>query len=101
MFTPKKVNVKNMFEIDEATARKMIKTEKKTRVNTFPERKKGYVVSALTKKGNIYPGISYGSDTETLTMHSEMTALAHAAIHGEFEINAIPGSKSHILNHLT
>ena len=100
MFTPKKVNVKNMFEIDEATARKMIKTAEETRVNTFPERNKGYVVSALTKKGNIYPGISYGSDTETLTMHSEMTALAHAAIHGEFEIIAITGPNCHICKQL-
>jgi len=36
----------------------------------------GYAVSVLTDRGNIYEGVSYKSDTMTLTMHCEMTALA-------------------------
>jgi len=54
----------------------------------------------MTKSGNIYIGVSYKSDTETLTMHSEATALAHAAIHGEKEIVAITGPNCHICKQL-
>jgi len=49
---------------------------------------------------NIYTGVSYLSDTETLTMHSEATALAHAAIHGEKDIVAITGPNCHICKQL-
>lgn len=48
-----------------------------------------YSASVLTKDGSIYSGISYFSDTYTLTLHGEQAALAHAAFHGEGEIIAL------------
>ncbi len=69
--------------------------------NAYPKRERpGYAVAVLTKKGNLYAGVSYGSDTLTLTMHSEATALVHAAIHGETEIVAITGPNCHICKQL-
>lgn len=69
-------------------------------VNTYPESGSGYAVALLTKTGNIYEGVSYKSDTYTLTMHSEATALANAAIHGEKDIVAITGPNCHICKQL-
>lgn len=66
----------------------------------YPISGKGYAVALLTSKGNIYTGASYGSDTATLTMHSEAVALAHAAQHGETEIIAITGPNCHICKQL-
>lgn len=40
------------------------------------------------------------SDTYTLTMHCEATALAHAAIHGEKDIVAITGPNCHMCKQL-
>lgn len=68
--------------------------------NTYPKPNEGYSVALLTKKGNIYEGVSYKSDTHTLTMHSEATALANAAIHGEKDIVAITGPNCHICKQL-
>lgn len=48
-----------------------------------------FTAAVLTSKGNIYPAISYFSDTYTLTLHGEHAALSHAASHGESEIVAI------------
>lgn len=67
--------------------------------NAYPNGR-GFSIAVLTKKGNIYPGVSYKSDTFTLTMHSEAVALAHAALHGETEIVAITGPNCHICKQL-
>ena len=67
--------------------------------NAYPNGE-GFAVAVLTKKGNIYPGVSYKSDTYTLTMHSEAVALAHAALHGETDISAITGPNCHICKQL-
>lgn len=72
----------------------------KALVNTYPESGSGYAVALLTKSGNIYEGVSYKSDTYTLTMHSEATALANAAIHGEKDVVAITGPNCHICKQL-
>ncbi len=53
------------------------------------ETKQNYSAAVLTKEGNIYPGISYFSDTYSLTIHGEQAALSHAASHGEGDILAI------------
>ena len=68
--------------------------------NTFPKKGEGYAAAVLTKKGNIYTGVSYCSDTYTLTMHGEAVALAHANLHGEREILAITGPNCHICKQL-
>ncbi len=68
--------------------------------HTYPEPGKGYAVALLTKAGNVYEGVSYLSRTQTLTMHSEATALAHATIHGETDIVAITGPNCHICKQL-
>lgn len=72
----------------------------KALINTYPESNEGYSVALLTKSGKIYVGVSYKSDTYTLTMHSEATALANAAIHGEKDIVAITGPNCHICKQL-
>lgn len=48
-----------------------------------------YAAAALTTGNNIYSAINYFSDTYTLTLHAEPSALAHAANHGESEILSI------------
>ena len=96
----KQVKSKSARKIDEKTCRKMLRIAEEALKHTFPRPGQGYSVAVLTKKGNIYPGVSYNSDTYTLTMHSEATALAHAAIHGETEIVAITGPNCHICKQL-
>jgi cytidine deaminase len=87
-------------EIPDDTARQMLTRAQAAKANTYPTAGKGYAVSALTDKGNIYEGVSYISDTLTLTMHCEMTALANAAIHGEKNIIAITGPNCHMCKQL-
>ena len=48
-----------------------------------------YAAAVLTDTGNIYPASNYHSDTHSLTLHAEQSALAHAAAHGEGSIVAI------------
>ncbi|HEX8846556.1 MAG TPA: hypothetical protein VF791_18050 [Pyrinomonadaceae bacterium] len=48
-----------------------------------------YAAAVLTSRNNIYSAINYFSDTYTLTIHAEPSALAHAANHSESEILAI------------
>ena len=48
-----------------------------------------YAAAVLTDTGNIYTGTNYFSDTYSLTLHGEQAALAHAAAHGEGNIQAI------------
>lgn len=89
-----------MNQIDQATCKEMFAIAKEAMKDIYPTPNKGFSVAVLTKQGNIYPGVSYGSDTETLTMHSEAVALAHAAAHGEKEIIAITGPNCHICKQL-
>ncbi len=91
---------KKLFALSEEECRKLLKAAREAMINTFPKSNDGFAVALMTKKGNIYTGVSYGSDTGTLTMHSEATALAHAAIHGEKEIAAITGPNCHICKQL-
>lgn len=78
----------------------LLERAEKALKNTYPESGSGYAVALLTKAGNIYEGASYKSDTYTLTMHSEATALANAAIHGEKDVIAITGPNCHICKQL-
>lgn len=89
-----------MKSVDEKTCRKLFQTAEEALKNTYPHPQKGFAVALLTKKGNIYSGVSYGSDTYTLTMHGEAAALSHAATHGETEIVAITGPNCHICKQL-
>ncbi len=91
---------KKVYELSKEECQKLFEAADKAMKNTFPKSNDGFAVALITKAGNIYTGVSYGSDTETLTMHSEMTALAHAAIHGETEIIAITGPSCHICKQL-
>jgi len=87
-------------DVPDNTARAMLDRAVAAKVNTYPTPGKGYAVTVLTAKGNIYAGVSYISDTMTLTMHCEMTALANAAIHGEREVIAITGPNCHMCKQL-
>lgn len=86
--------------VDERIAQQMLERAKAALKNTYPEAGNGFAVCVLTKAGNIYEGVSYQSDTQTLTMHSEATALAIAATHGEKDIVAITGPNCHICKQL-
>ncbi|HEU4914695.1 MAG TPA: cytidine deaminase [Candidatus Saccharimonadales bacterium] len=89
-----------IFDVSEEAAREMLGRAEQAKVNTYPIANNGYAVSVLTAKGTIYEGVSYKSDTYTLTMHCEMTALANAAIHGERDIIAITGPNCHMCKQL-
>ena len=88
------------FDISDEVAHEMLNRAEKAKVNTYPIANNGYAASVLTAEGNIYEGVSYKSDTYTLTMHCEMTALANAAIHGEREVIAITGPNCHMCKQL-
>lgn len=96
----KKYKGKTLYELTNKECLKMLSAADKAFSNTYPISRSGFTVSVMTKNGNIYTGVSYISDTDTLTMHSEATALAHAAIHGEREIIAITGPNCHICKQL-
>ena len=98
--TEREINNKKFYEFSEDECRKLLTTAKETMAFTYPKANDGYAVALMTKKGNVYAGASYQSDTETLTMHSEAVALAHAANHGETEIVAITGPNCHICKQL-
>lgn len=85
--------------IPEATAREMLQRAEAAKANTYPA-PGAYAVAVLTASGNIYEGISYKSDTYTLTMHCEMVALANAALHGEKDVTAITGPNCHMCKQL-
>ena len=68
----------------------LIHTVLETLENDYAKKNNGhYSAAVLTKQGNIYSGISYFSDTYSLTLHGEQAALSHAASHGEGAIVAI------------
>lgn len=94
------VNGKKRYKLSEAECRELMRRGDAAIANTYPKAGSGYAVSLMTENGNIYDGVSYKSDTQTLTMHSEMTALAHAAIHGETNVVAITGPNCHICKQL-
>jgi cytidine deaminase len=89
-----------VYEIADDTAHIMLDRAAAAKSNTYPTPNKGYAVTVLTASGNIYEGVSYKSDTMTLTMHCEMTALANAAIHGERDVIAITGPNCHMCKQL-
>ena len=89
-----------MYVLTDNDYKSLFKAEIEALKNTFPEPNKGFAVALMTKKGNVYSGASYGSDTATLTIHSEASALAHAANHGETETIAITGPNCHICKQL-
>src|SRR3989338_7051041 len=96
----KLVKSKKVYSLTLLECQKLLKAASKALQNTFPEKGVGFSVALLTVSGNIYTGASYGSDTATLTMHSEASALAHAANHGETDIVAITGPNCHICKQL-
>jgi cytidine deaminase len=68
----------------------LINVAKESLKSEYALKNKGnYSAAVLTSQGNIYSGVSYYSDTYSLTLHGEQAALAHAAAHGEGEIIAI------------
>ena|SRR3990170_660474 len=89
-----------MYVLSSEECKVLFETEKKALKYTYPEANKGFSVALMTKRGNVYSGASYGSDTATLTMHSEASALAHAANHGESDIVAITVPNCHICKQL-
>ena len=92
--------VKETHSLTSLECEKLFTAGTKALENTYPEKGVGFSVALLTKSGNIYTGASYGSDTATLTMHSEASALGHAANHGETDIVAITGPNCHICKQL-
>lgn len=91
---------KKHYELTDEECRALLKAGDGAMVNTYPKSGEGYAVALMTTQGNVYTGVSYKSDTYTLTMHSEATALSHAAIHGERDVVAITGPNCHICKQL-
>jgi len=89
-----------VYTLNGDECRSLFKVKEEAIKNTFPIRNEGFAVALMTKSGNIYNGASYKSDTGNLTMHSEASALAHAANHGETEIVAITGPNCHACKQL-
>ncbi len=85
--------------ITSSQQKEMLALAESARTKTYPK-SGSYGVAVLAESGKMYEGISYISDTYTLTMHSEATALAHASIHGEINILAITGPNCHICKQL-
>ena len=98
--TEKTLGSKVYYELTADECQRLIAAGDEALKNTYPVSGKGFAVALLTKAGNIYTGVSYSSETQTLTMHSEATALAHAAIHGEKDVVAITGPNCHICKQL-
>lgn len=90
----------NTPTLDKEVIEHMLKRAEETLSKTYPTPYRGYAVCLYTKAGNFYDGASYNSDTQSLTMHSEATALANAALHGETDIVAITGPNCHICKQL-
>lgn len=97
-----KIMTKNgyKYNLTKQECEDLLSHEKAALNNTYPIANDGYAVACMTDRGNIYTGVSYKSDTATLTMHSEMTALSYAAIHGEKNIAAITGPNCHVCKQL-
>jgi cytidine deaminase len=93
-------NQKITYSLDDQECEALFKSATEAKANVYPQGSRGFAVAIMTTKGTIYHGVSYKSDTLTLTMHSEATALANAAIHGETEIVAITGPNCHICKQL-
>ena len=91
---------KIFYELTKEECRQLNKAADDALKNTYPTGGDGFSVAVMTESGSIYTGVSYISKTQTLTMHSEATALAHAAIHGEKRIVAITGPNCHICKQL-
>ena len=96
----KRIKDKDFFELDSNEIKAIQIASKNVTSNTYPIPDKGYTTAVMTKSGNIYPGVSYLSDTQTLTMHCEAVALANAALHGEKNVIAIEGPNCHICKQL-
>ncbi len=88
------------YQLDPAERTDLIVCAQNVIVNTYPISDDGYATALMTVSGSIYEGISYKSETHTLTMHAEVTALANAAIHGETDVVAIVGPNCHICKQL-
>ncbi len=91
---------KKAYELSKEECWKLLKAADEAMKNTFPKSNYGFAAALMTENENIYTGSSYKSDTETLTMHSEASALAHAANHGETKIIAITGPNCHCCKQL-
>ncbi len=88
------------YDVTDEVAAKMLRRAEAALAHTYPIAHRGYAATALTADGTMYDGVSYNSDTQTLTMHAEMTAMAHAAIHGKSDVVAITGPNCHICKQL-
>ena len=86
--------------IEETVAKQILAAPKKALKSTYPKSNEGYAVALSTASGKIYPGVSDISDSQTLTMHSEATALERAAIHEIKDIVAITGPNCHACKQL-
>jgi cytidine deaminase len=88
------------YQVTDEVAAKMLRRAQAALAHTYPTAQQGYAATVLTASGELYDGVSYNSDTQTLTMHGEMTAMAHAAIHGQKDVVAITGPNCHICKQL-
>jgi|SRR5579862_14039 len=91
---------KKYFHLTNEECNQLFDLADATLLNAYPFSNKGFSCGLMTEDAKTYAGVSYQSDTKTLTMHAEATALAHAAIHGDKRIVAITGPNCHICKQL-
>lgn len=89
-----------IYELDLEECELLLSEAELAMNNTYPSPNSGYAAAVMTDSGKIFSGGSYSSNTETLTMHGEAVALAHAASNGEKNIVAITGPNCHICKQL-
>src|SRR3989338_5749359 len=63
----KTLDNKTYYELTDDECRKLLALGDEAMTNTYPESGNGYAVAVMTRAGNIYTGVSYKSDTATLT----------------------------------
>ena len=89
-----------VYQFERAECEKLFLSIKEASLHYYPQDKLGASAALMTESGQIYQGVSYFSNTHTLTMHAEASALTHAAIHGETKIVAVSGPNCHICKQL-
>jgi cytidine deaminase len=100
MFSYTVKDSRQVYEISDDIGQEMFRRARAAREQCCPVPQDGYAAVVLTEQGTLYEGVSYKSDTQTLTMHAEATALTHAAIHGETAVIAVTGPNCHICKQL-
>lgn len=87
----KEVKLRKPSQLSEAVNRRLREEARSAvrRLHPLKTARARYGAAVLTLKGNVFPGENWFSSSQSLSLHAEQVALAHAAIHREPLIQAI------------